>query len=67
MPIFEYTCKNCSFRFESLTLGTKKTVLKCPSCGSEDVAPEKVHKFGISFKGTGFPGNDMKNGKKGKP
>jgi putative FmdB family regulatory protein len=32
MPIFEYVCKKCEHRFESIVLGRKKPV--CPQCAS---------------------------------
>lgn len=32
MPIFEYVCKKCNHRFESIVLGQKKP--KCPQCAS---------------------------------
>jgi putative FmdB family regulatory protein len=32
MPIFEYVCKKCDHRFESIVLGRKRP--KCPQCAS---------------------------------
>jgi putative FmdB family regulatory protein len=32
MPIFEYVCKKCNHRFESIVLGRKRP--KCPQCAS---------------------------------
>lgn len=32
MPIFEYLCRDCNQRFESLVYGSKKP--ECPHCGS---------------------------------
>ncbi|HEY7402061.1 MAG TPA: zinc ribbon domain-containing protein [Candidatus Angelobacter sp.] len=32
MPIFEYVCKKCNHRFESIVLGRK--LPKCPECAS---------------------------------
>jgi putative FmdB family regulatory protein len=32
MPIFEYVCKKCKHRFESIVLGRKAP--KCPECAS---------------------------------
>jgi putative FmdB family regulatory protein len=32
MPIFEYVCKKCDHRFESIVLGRKRP--KCPECAS---------------------------------
>jgi putative FmdB family regulatory protein len=33
MPIFEYTCRDCSKAFEELVLGQEETII-CPHCGS---------------------------------
>jgi putative FmdB family regulatory protein len=32
MPIFEYVCRKCDHRFESIVLGRKRP--KCPQCAS---------------------------------
>lgn len=37
MPIFEYTCQECSQRFEELTLTSKQTAPHCPHCGGAKV------------------------------
>jgi putative FmdB family regulatory protein len=35
MPLFEYACRNCSERFETLVLARVET--RCPRCGSSDL------------------------------
>jgi putative FmdB family regulatory protein len=35
MPVYEYSCKACEKQFELLV--RKQTVVKCPSCQSEDL------------------------------
>ena len=36
MPLYEYECKDCSERFETLvSAGHKDDARKCPGCGSE--------------------------------
>jgi putative FmdB family regulatory protein len=35
MPIYEYACRGCGHRFETLVL--KATVPACPQCQSEDL------------------------------
>jgi putative FmdB family regulatory protein len=42
MPIFEYTCEKCAYRFDRLVLGPGSDV-KCPLCQS------KVKKLYSSF------------------
>lgn len=40
MPIYEFRCRGCGFRFEALRpLGDTGAGLECPSCGAKD--PEK--------------------------
>lgn len=36
MPMYEYACENCGKAFEELVRGSEK--IKCPGCGSENVA-----------------------------
>jgi putative FmdB family regulatory protein len=45
MPIYEYTCSECSEEFEELVSGNSE--VKCPSCGSPDVK-KKFSLFGMS-------------------
>jgi len=35
MPLYEYVCRKCSNRFESLVLGPSRPA--CPGCRSEDL------------------------------
>lgn len=35
MPLFEYTCRACGHRFETLVVGSRKPA--CPKCESEDL------------------------------
>jgi putative FmdB family regulatory protein len=35
MPVYEYSCKACEKQFELLV--RKQTVVKCPSCQSDDL------------------------------
>jgi putative FmdB family regulatory protein len=35
MPLFEYICRSCSRRFETLVMG--KASPACPGCGSDDL------------------------------
>ena len=47
MPLYEYVCRRCSNRFESLILGSDRPA--CPGCRSEDL--EKM--FSTFAVGTG--------------
>ncbi len=35
MPLYEYTCRKCSKRFETLVFGTEKP--SCPKCHGHDL------------------------------
>lgn len=35
MPIFEYKCKNCGYKFERLVFEEEK--IKCPKCKNDDL------------------------------
>jgi putative FmdB family regulatory protein len=39
MPLFEYTCRRCSHRFEALVMGGRQP--ECPQCQSADL--EKLY------------------------
>jgi len=46
MPLFEYDCRDCGRRFESLVLGRTQERPSCPSCDSHEV--EKLFSaFGV--------------------
>ncbi|MGE5852045.1 MAG: FmdB family zinc ribbon protein [Deltaproteobacteria bacterium] len=36
MPIFEYTCRHCDHRFETIVLSTNERI-NCPKCASVSV------------------------------
>lgn len=38
MPLFEYVCRKCGYRFEALVLGSKQPA--CPKCQSSDLQQE---------------------------
>jgi putative FmdB family regulatory protein len=41
MPLYEYTCKSCTARFEVLQrMGAGGKGVSCPSCGSREVAKQ---------------------------
>jgi putative FmdB family regulatory protein len=52
MPIYEYTCQDCSTQFEKLVRSMTASVeVKCPECGGTHV------KKGWSLFGTGATGD----------
>ncbi|MFC1873512.1 FmdB family zinc ribbon protein [Chloroflexota bacterium] len=60
MPIYEYECGDCSFRFEKKQGFDDTPVAVCPECGG------KVHRvfspLPIIFKGSGFYITDSRGG-----
>jgi len=40
MPIFEYSCRTCGFRFEKLQKAGETSPVACPGCGSVEVKKE---------------------------
>ncbi len=59
MPIYEYRCKKCGYKFEELVLPGEKEPEKCPKCGGE---LERLFGTGVGFifKGSGFYITDYK-------
>jgi putative FmdB family regulatory protein len=47
MPIFEYRCRDCNQRFESLVYGSQKP--ECPQCGSRKLETQ-LSVFAVSSK-----------------
>ncbi len=52
MPIYEYQCKLCSFRFEVKRSFEEKSPVLCPKCHGE--ANLIFSPTPVIFKGTGF-------------
>jgi putative FmdB family regulatory protein len=51
MPLFEYTCRGCGHRFETLVMGSRKPA--CPKCSSSEL--EKLYStFGARSTGSGI-------------
>lgn len=49
MPLYEFDCRKCGSRFETLVRGAETP--QCPSCQSPDL--QRVHSlFGVSSEGT---------------
>ena len=59
MPIFEYFCKNCGEKFETLVFSSQTGPVKCEKCGSEQT--EKLMSTFASG-GTGNNGSSFSGG-----
>lgn len=58
MPIFEYVCRDCQRRFETLVLPGEREAPACPDCGGRDaqklVSAGAVRPHGIPTGGGGW-------------
>lgn len=60
MPIYEYKCGSCHFRFERRQRFEDKPLGRCPKCGGE--ARRVIHSAPVIFKGKGFYTTDSRKG-----
>ena len=50
MPLYEFKCRACGRRFETLVFASSKATPLCPTCDSQDV--EKLYSsFGVGGSG----------------
>ena len=61
MPIYEYECGLCSFRFEMKQGFDEEPGAMCPQCQGE--ARRLFHSAPVIFKGSGFYITDSRKGK----
>ena len=59
MPIYEYDCPCCSFRFELRRSFSENGQVSCPQCGCD--AQRIFSPVPIIFKGSGFYVTDSRN------
>lgn len=52
MPIYEYECGVCQFRFERKQSFDEEPVTMCPECQGK--ARRVIHSIPVIFKGSGF-------------
>jgi putative FmdB family regulatory protein len=52
MPLYEFKCRACGRRFETLVFSSSQAIPLCPTCDSHDV--EKLYSsFGVGGSGGG--------------
>ena len=56
MPVYEYECSNCHFRFDRRQRFDDEPVAICPQCQSK--SRRVLHSVPILFKGSGFYSTD---------
>lgn len=54
MPLFEFVCRACDWRFETLVLGSRTAA--CPNCGSTSLE-KLVSAFAAKTSGTSDAGS----------
>ena len=62
MPIYEYECRSCRYRFEELQKITEDPLRRCPKCGKEKLV-KLVSNTSFQLKGTGWYVTDFKDKK----
>ena len=60
MPIYEYQCTKCEYRFELMQRMSDAPPSKCPECGNPEVK-KLISRVGFQLKGTGWYETDFKN------
>jgi len=60
LPIYEYECSLCHFKFERKQRFDEEPVAKCPKC--EGKARRVIHSVPVIFKGSGFYTTDNRKG-----
>ena len=63
MPIYEYKCEACGYKFEKLQKISDDPLKICPSCGAPKLS-KLVSAAAFRLKGGGWYETDFKTGKK---
>lgn len=64
MPIYEYECKNCGYKFEQLQKMSDEPLKICDKCGKEQLV-KLISNSSFQLKGTGWYVTDFKDKKPG--
>lgn len=62
MPIYEYECKNCGYRFERLQKISDEPLKICPECQKSQLT-KLISNTSFQLKGTGWYVTDFKDKK----
>lgn len=60
MPTYEYLCKKCGHAFEELQSMSDTPLIRCPECGTDNLARVMGGGGGFILKGSGFYGTDYR-------
>lgn len=66
MPIYEYACKKCDHKFETIQKMNDELLVKCPECG-EDSLKKLVSAAAFHLKGSGWYKTDFADKKPDSP
>lgn len=64
MPTYQYACRDCDHRFETVQSIHDDALTECPSCGGS--IRRVVGAVGVTFKGSGFYRTDSREAAKKK-
>lgn len=63
MPIYEYECKDCGHKMESIQKISDALLTDCPECGKSSLQ-KQISAAGFRLKGSGWYETDFKKGNK---
>ena len=63
MPIYEYACRSCEHRFETIQRASEDALVDCPSCGEAELK-KLLSAPNFRLKGSGWYETDFKTGDK---
>lgn len=63
MPVYDYKCNNCGYKFEVYRSVNETDTPECPNCHSKDTVKVFTASVYFKFVGSGFYENDYKNKK----
>ena len=66
MPIYEYECRECGYRFEALQKMSDPLLTDCPACGQSSLR-KLLSAPHFRLKGSGWYETDFKNSGRSKP
>ena len=62
MPLYEYECEECGFKFEQLQKMTDEALVECPKCAKKSLR-KLISATGFQLKGNGWYATDFKTPK----
>jgi putative FmdB family regulatory protein len=63
MPTYQYACRSCGHRFDTVQGFSEETLRTCPACHQDELR-KLFGNVGVVFKGSGFYRNDSRSAAK---